>query len=176
MRRGRFIYPLMMALVLITGALPALAETTPETTPETRLYRGLSMDDLAETLLLEGLRFVQVPIDGKGMVANRRFDVTDGVEWSVLGYDCGNDEGCSEIQLRSVFRDTAAPDTLLSKMNGWNASNRFTRAYLANGSNVILEMDIYLHGGQSLKNIREQITIWRQSVRRFSTAMTPDKS
>lgn len=172
MRTGRVIKSLILAFFLITGALPVLAEAS----PETRLYRGLSMDDLGQTLLLEGLRFVQVPIDGKGMVANQRFDVSDGVEWSVLGYDCDNDEGCSEIQLRSVFRDAAAPETLLTKVNDWNASNRFTRAYQANDSNVILEMDIYLHGGQTLKNIREQITIWRQSVRRFSTSMTPDKS
>ena len=172
MRRGHLIPTLIAALLLITGALPVMAETT----PQTRLYRGLSMDDLADTLLLEGLRFVQVPIDGKGMVANQRFDVSDGVQWSVFGYDCENETGCSEIQFRSVFHDSAAPDLLLSKMNDWNASNRFSRAYLANSSNVILEMDVYLHGGQSLKNIREQITIWRQSVRRFSNTMTNDKS
>ncbi|PHS25185.1 MAG: hypothetical protein COA85_07240 [Robiginitomaculum sp.] len=163
---------MILALFLVTGALPTLAEST----AETKLYRGLSMDDLAETLLLEGLRFVQVPIDGKGMVANQRFDVSDGVEWSVLGYDCENKDGCSEVQLRSVFRDAAAQDVVLSKLNDWNAANRFTRAYLGNGNAVILEMDIYLHGGQSLKNIREQITIWRQSVRRFSTSMSSDES
>jgi Putative bacterial sensory transduction regulator len=172
LRTGCVIYPLISALLLLTGALPVQAEVS----PETRMYRGLSMEDLAETLLLEGLRFVQVPIDGKGMVANQRFDVSDGVEWSVLGYDCENDEGCSEIQLRSVFRDAAAADVVLSKLNDWNAANRFTRAYLGKGNAVILEMDIYLHGGQSLKNVREQITIWRQSVRRFSTAMTSDTS
>jgi len=172
LRTGRAIKTTILAFFLVTGAMSVVAQTS----PETKVYNGLSMDDLADTLLLEGLRFVQVPIDGKGMVANQRFDVSDGVQWSVFGYDCEKETGCSEIQLRSVFLDNAAPDVLLSKMNDWNASNRFTRAYLANRSNVILEMDIYLRGGQSLKNIREQITIWRQSVRRFSTTMTNDKS
>ncbi len=132
------------------------------------------MDDLAETLLLEGLRFVQVPIDGKGIVSNQRFDITDGVEWSVLGYDCEGEDGCSELQLRSVFQTSATAATVFVQLNTWNSSNRFTRAYAMNKTNVILEMDIYLSGGQSLKNIREQITIWRQSVRRFSSTMTPD--
>ncbi|PHS26916.1 MAG: hypothetical protein COA84_05525 [Robiginitomaculum sp.] len=132
------------------------------------------MDDLADTLLLEGLRFKEVPIDGQGMVANRRFDVDDGVQWSVLGYDCENENGCSELQLRAVFRAGGPENVVLKLLNDWNKANRFTRAYLGNEVSAILEMDIYLSGGQSLKNIREQIIIWRQSARRFSTTMAGD--
>lgn len=166
----RFVFGIILALGVITA--PASGQSVPSL--EVRLYTGISMDDLADTLLLEGLRFSQVPIDGKGMVANRRFDVNDGVQWSVLGYDCENKNGCSELQLRAVFRAVGPEDVVLNLLNDWNASNRFTRAYLGNGVSAILEMDIYLSGGQSLKNIREQITVWRQSVRRFSTTMAGD--
>lgn len=144
-----------------------------DTAEPAHIYRGISMDDLGQALLLQGLRFVQVPIDGKGVVANERFDVSDGVEWSVLGYACENEEGCSELQLRSVFQAQKDEAVVLSRVNDWNASNRFTRAYVMDGVNVILEMDIYLRGGQTLENINEQIIIWRQSARRFSSTMAP---
>ncbi len=166
----RRVFTLLIAVFFCLSGLPVLADAI----PAPKLYNGISMDDLAETLLLEGLRFVQVPIDGKGVVANQRFDVNDGVQWSVLGYDCERADGCSELQLRSVFRTSAEATTVLVQLNLWNASNRFTRAYAMGNSNILLEMDIYLSGGQSLKNIREQITIWRQSVRRFSSTMTSD--
>lgn len=168
----RLFFGIILALGVIIA--PVRGQSVPVPVPETRLYTGISMDDLADTLLLEGLRFREVPIDGQGMVANRRFDVSDGVQWSVLGYDCENENGCSELQLRAVFRAPGPEGVALKRLNGWNATNRFTRAYLANEVSAILEMDIYLSGGQSLKNIREQITVWRQSVRRFSTTMTGD--
>ncbi len=137
-----------------------------------QLYQAITMDDLADTLLLEGLRFSRVPIDGKGMVANERLDVLDGVDWSVLGYDCTPAKGCAELQMRAVFNAGNSGKALLAQMNAWNAANRFTRAYAVKNTKAILEMDIYLAGGQTLKNIRDQITIWRQSVRRFSTTLS----
>ncbi len=154
-------------MFLVLGSAPVRADEAGMPS----LYHGISMEDLGETLLLEGLRFEQVPIDGKGVVANQRFDVIDGVQWSVLGYDCENEAGCSELQLRSVFRAASSPENILARLNSWNAANRFTRAYLMEEQNVILEMDIYLRGGQTLQNIRDQITIWRQSARRFSTTL-----
>ncbi len=157
----------LTATLVLLCSMQAVAE--PLSTP--KLYRGITMDDLGETLLLEGLRFAQVPIDGQGVVADRRFDVSDGVEWSVLGYSCDGENGCTELQMRSAFNAGSQSALVIFELNRWNAANRFTRAYLA-GDSVVLEMDIYLNGGQSLQNIREQITIWRQSVRRFSSTMT----
>ena len=165
---------IVFGIILMLGVFNTPARGQSISASKVRLYTGISMDDLADTLLLEGLRFREVPIDGQGMVANRRIDVSDGVQWSVLGYDCENENGCRELQLRAVFRAPSTEDAAVKRLNDWNATNRFTRTYLANGVSAILEMDIYLSGGQSLQNIREQITIWRQSVRRFSTSMAGD--
>jgi Putative bacterial sensory transduction regulator len=182
-------------VVLMVACAPfALAHPPP---PAPEIYYGISMEDMGEVLLLEGLSFSQIAIDGKGIVANRRFDVADGVQWSVLGYDCAREQACAEIQLRAVFKAPAGNTNTLQQINQWNASNRFTRAYsqqqvipmrnVVKGAgpqgiqlkftytNLILEMDIYLSGGQSLKNIRQQIAIWRQSVRRFSSTLTPEE-
>lgn len=166
----RLLFGIFLALCMFTA--PAIGQSA--SAPEVKLYTGLSMDDLADTLLLEGLRFEDVSIDGQGMVANRRFDVSDGVRWTVLGYDCETENGCTELQMHAIFHVAGPEDAMLKLINDWNAANRFTRAYLSHGANAVLEMDIYLRGGQSLKNIREQITIWRQSVRRFSTSMAED--
>ncbi len=157
---------LLGTVLALGGPGGAAAQSAPQ------LYSAITMDDLADTLLLEGLRFSRVPIDGKGMVANERLDVLDGVDWSVLGYDCTPGRGCAELQMRAVFHAGLARNSLLEQMNAWNAANRFTRAYALKDGNAILEMDIYLSGGETLKNIRDQITIWRQSVRRFSTTLS----
>ena len=154
-------------------AAPARAQAN----PGEQIYHAITMDDLAETFLLEGLRFSRAPIDGQGMVANVRLDVSDGIEWAALGYDCKTASGCSELQFRAVFNAHGARSGLLERINKWNADNRFTRAYLSPGNSAIMEMDVYLAGGETLKNIRQQITIWRQSVRRFSSTMSaPEQS
>lgn len=145
----------------------------PASAPPAKLYRALSMEELAQTLLLEGLRFEHQTIDGKGIVANERLNVYDGVRWSAFGYDCDDESECTEFQMRAIFQAAGVEATILPRLNTWNATNRFTRAYLAaTGHNVILEMDVYLNGGQSLQNISEQVAIWRQSVRRFSSTLS----
>lgn len=141
--------------------------------PETRLYYALSVEDLAEAFLVMGLRFERETIDGQGIVANMRLNVIDGVRWSAIGYACGDATGCAEFQMRAVFKAAGDEATVLPQLNAWNASNRFTRAYLSSkGDTVILEMDVYLHGGQALQNITELVTIWRQSARSFSTQLS----
>jgi len=167
---------LFAGALLVLAGMGGAGAAEPPAPPEPRLYDAITMDDLADTLLLEGLRFSRVPIDGKGMVANERLDVLDGVDWSALGYDCKPARGCTELQMRAVFDAAKTGEALLRQVNDWNAANRFTRAYALNNATAVVEMDIYLSGGQTLKNIRDQITIWRQSVRRFSTTLRNQKT
>ncbi len=55
----------------------------------------------------------------------------------------------------------------LEALNDWNREYRFTRAYLDQDGDVVLEMDLNLSGGVSLTNVRQFVWIFAVSVQTF---------
>ncbi len=145
--------------------------------PDNPVYNALTMADVGQIMLLAGLSYEVQDIKGEGVVANQRLVVHDQLDWSVFGYDCAPDTAaCHELQLRAVFLLPATGpvrDNALLEVNRWNANNRFTHAYKKKTA-LILEMDIYIGGGLGLRNLLDEILIWRQSVRRFSSSLSAD--
>jgi hypothetical protein len=56
----------------------------------------------------------------------------------------------------------------LGRVNDWNASKRYTRAYLDKEGNAVLEADLDLEGGVSYGAIAEFFKTWVTSVKLFT--------
>lgn len=68
------------------------------------------------------------------------------------------------LQLYAGFRDRKIT---LSRINEWNKSKRFSRAYLDKQNDPVIEADIELTGGVTQKNIKEWIKTFLVSVNAF---------
>lgn len=58
--------------------------------------------------------------------------------------------------------------TTLGRINDWNASKRYTRAYLDKDGDPVLEADLDLEGGVSYGAVAEFFKTWVTSVKLFT--------
>ena len=57
--------------------------------------------------------------------------------------------------------------TTMAKMNEWNKSKRFSRAYMDNDGNPALESDINFDGGVTEENIKTFVKLYRTLMKSF---------
>lgn len=68
------------------------------------------------------------------------------------------------LQLYSVFRDAKVT---MSRINEWNKTTRFAKAYLDSDNDPALEGDLELTGGVTIKNIKEWMKTYVACLRKF---------
>lgn len=71
----------------------------------------------------------------------------------------------TNFQLYSYFEKKKKVD--LKKINEWNASKRFSRAYLDKDGDAVIEWDVDLEGGTTAGAIKESIKTYRIGVMTF---------
>ncbi|MCS7218328.1 MAG: YbjN domain-containing protein [Thermus sp.] len=87
-----------------------------------------------------------------------------GVRALLLLLDC-SEGGCSSLQLYAVF---GLPDKLpLERINEWNRRYRFSRSYLDEDGDPVLEADLDLTGGVADAAIRNFLQTFELSLRTF---------
>ena len=62
----------------------------------------------------------------------------------------------------------------LSRINEWNRTKRFTRAYLDNDNEPMLEGDIELTGGVTERNVKEWFKTYVASLKAFQKHISPE--
>ena len=81
-----------------------------------------------------------------------------GVNFTIFFQNCTKGKNCTTITFATGFTDV---DATLAKLNEWNSTNRFGRAYLDDENDPILRMDVDLdHDGLSRASFNEYIDIW----------------
>ena len=75
----------------------------------------------------------------------------------------------TDAQLYIGFGDTKVS---MSKMNEWNKSHRFTRAYADDESNPVLESDLDFAGGVTDETIKTWIKLYGTQVRAYVKYLT----
>ena len=58
--------------------------------------------------------------------------------------------------------------SVLDKINEWNRSKRFSRAYLDADGDAVVEMDLNLRGGVTRDNIEANFSNWRLILDQFT--------
>lgn len=100
-------------------------------------------------------------------VGDPKLEVTYyGNEFSVYYYGCDDNINCNAVQFFSGYKTEGS--VRLSKINTWNAENRYARAYVSDSGSARIEMDIYMgDDGVSADDFAAMISLWSRSMSDF---------
>jgi len=83
----------------------------------------------------------------------------EGYRCIALFYDV-QDGAASSLQFSTGFQSKKP----LEKVNLWNRTRRFLKAYLDDEGDLLLELDVDLDGGVTEAHVAEQIKLFRQTL------------
>lgn len=91
---------------------------------------------------------------------------SSGTKFQIYFYNCTDHSACATVQFHSGYDLTTAPT--LDRINEWNRTKRFGRAYLDKEGDPILEMDVDLDdGGVSRALFIDNIEFWSSILSDF---------
>ena len=137
---------LVSAAALAAFAAPAQAQMVRPQNPQT-LVAALQAGGYTATL-------------GTDAVGDPKIDsAVSGTKFQIFFYNCTNHTACATVQFHSGYDLTTAPT--LDRLNEWNRTKRFGRAFLDKEGDPILEMDVDLDdGGVSRALFIDNIEFW----------------
>ena len=139
----------------LLAASPALAQQVTAKDPES----------IARALVASGYR-AEMKKDGEGdpMIMS----ASSGTKFGVFFYNCTNHANCATVQFHAGFDTDPGKAPSLEKINAWNRTQRFGRAYLDNEGDPVIEMDIDLDdGGMSQPLFLDNLEFWVSVLAQF---------
>lgn len=144
---------LAMAAFAAAWALPVQAQMVRGQDPST-LVRALQKEGMAAKLGTDKM--------GDPMITSG----VGGTTFQVFFYNCTNNKDCATVQFHSGY-DLKTPVSL-DKLNEWNRTKRFGRAFLDAENDPILQMDVDLDdGGMSQALFIDNIQFWSSILGEF---------
>lgn len=137
---------IMAGMVLALSAGAAQAAMLPD--------GGVTAQEVARALQAKGYR-AELDRDAAGDPMIR--SALDGSNFQILFYDCEKGR-CVSIQFVTAFE--LEKDLTFSKINEWNRTKRFGRAYLDEEMDPFVEMDLDLEHGATSEAIENNIDTW----------------
>jgi len=143
-----------LALATLASALPASAQTVSATRPET-IAAVLKARGLPSELKQEG--------DGNPYIKS----AFDDMPFLVALMNCNDQqEDCKTVQFYFGFNDRKGFD--LEKLNEWNRTKRFARAYRDTENDPVLVMDIDTDkGGVPQAVFNENLDVWLNQMQLY---------
>lgn len=139
----------------LLAASPALAQQVTAKDPQS----------VARALVASGYR-AEMKKDGEGdpMIMS----ASSGTKFGVSFYNCTNHANCATVQFHAGFDTDPGKAPSLEKINAWNRTQRFGRAYLDNEGDPVIEMDIDLDdGGMSQPLFLDNLEFWVSVLAQF---------
>ncbi|HET9459122.1 MAG TPA: YbjN domain-containing protein [Sphingomicrobium sp.] len=147
--------PILAVAIGLLGASPALAQQVTAKDPQS----------IARALLASGYQ-AEIKKDGEGdpMIMS----ASSGTRFGVFFYNCTNHANCATVQFHAGFDTDPGKAPSLEKINAWNRTQRFGRAYLDNEGDPVIEMDIDLDdGGMSQALFLDNLEFWVSVLAQF---------
>ena len=149
--RGMMLAAMAAATVMLPGAARAqlVSAANPESVAQVLRDRGyraeLTKDSEGDPLIKSG---------------------AEGSNFLLLFFNCTGGKNCATVQFYAGFdRDGSFS---LEKLNEWNRTKRFGRAYRDNEGDPVIEMDVDLDdGGMSKALFEDNIEFWTSLVSSF---------
>lgn len=148
---------LLPAIVLSLGlSQPALSQT---------LIDATSTEEILN--LARGYGSANLDVDrlGDPQITGR----IDGTQYQISFYGCTDGRNCSTIEFRAAWVNPG--HVTIESLNTWNREKRFSRAYLDNVGDPVLEWDVNLLGGVSLRNMDDTLDWWKVMLTAFVAEM-----
>ncbi len=139
--------------ILLAGALMIPAARAQD------LVDGSDVEGIMRAARAYGSAALATQPDGNPMLSGR----INGIPYSARLRNC-TARDCADMNFRVGFMIKPTPEAI----NNWNRDKRFSKAYLDNAGDAILEMDVVLSGGVSPDNLGEVFAYWRLTLDQFS--------
>lgn len=134
-------------------AVPGAAQMVKAQDPQT-LVRALQDAGYAAALGTDGV--------GDPMITSG----VSGTNFRILFYNCTANRDCATVQFHQAYKVGTPID--LPKLNEWNSTKRFGRAYLDKDSDPVLAMDVDLDdGGVSAALFIDNVQFWASVLSQF---------
>lgn len=88
----------------------------------------------------------------------------DGHKFNLYFYGCDDNRNCSDLQFAAAW---AGQDVSLRRINEWNKTTRYGKAYLDSDGDPTLEMTVNLKYGVSRDNFDDTIDWWKLAMSEF---------
>lgn len=86
----------------------------------------------------------------------------NGIKYGIYFYSCKEGANCTAMQFYAGWKvGDAAEDAKVTKLNEWNRTKRWGRAYLDRVGDIAVEYDINLAFGVTRANLDDSFDYWR---------------
>lgn len=123
---------------------------------------GSDVDAVVEIARNYGSATVERQASGQPKLAGR----IDGINYAIYFQNCAQQSVCDDINLYAGFLDSKPTQ---DRINTWNKTKQFGRAYIDPDGDAALEMDINLKNGVTAANLSSGFAIWRLMLEQFTT-------
>lgn len=142
---------LFFCALLSAAAGPAFADALIDATKPERLHE-----------IARGFGSAELDKDSQGdpRITGR----IEGTKYGIYFYGCVKGADCDDIQFSASW---SGPKVSLEKINDWNRTKRFGKAYLDKDGDPNLEMEVNLDYGVSAKNIEDSFNWWTKALKEY---------
>jgi Putative bacterial sensory transduction regulator len=88
----------------------------------------------------------------------------DGMKYAILFYGCKSGKDCDDIQFAAAW-STKIP---MDKINTWNRTKRYGRAYIDSDGDPGLKMIVNIDYGVSKENLKDTFNWWKRILTDFN--------
>lgn len=142
-----------LAAPLMLAALPAQAQMVTSANPE----------GVAAVLRDRGYK-AELTTDKQGDPLIK--SAANGYTFAILFFGCENHKACTSVQFYAGFTRKGLP---VDKINEWNRTKRFGRAYIDGIGDPVVKMDVNLEpGGMPASLFADTIDLWDSLVGAFA--------
>ena len=82
----------------------------------------------------------------------------DGVGYAIFFNDCTNNRNCDTLGFYAGWTDTNVTEAHVAE---WNRTKRFSRAYIDDEGDPVIEFDVNLKSGVSRRNFDDTLDWWK---------------
>ena len=156
------------AKTVALAACMTLLPTLQATAQDTRLIDASNPQRILEIAKGFGLAELDRTSSGAPRISGR----IEGKRYTLNFYGCKDGEKCKSLQFWTLWPASQSPG--LEAINTWNATKRFSTAYLDKDGYLILQMDVNPEFGVSAKNMEDNFSWWLTVVSRFKADVIKD--
>ena len=151
----------MKRLIVFVGCL--FAALGPFSAAQAQMVTSQSPASVASAMQSAGYRAEMATDDsGDPMIRSS----SGGSAFAVFFYGCTKNTACTTVQFFAGYSEPA--NATLSRLNEWNTTARFARAYLTDKGAARIEMDLDLDvGGMSRQLFLDNLTVWTVLMSKF---------
>lgn len=145
----------VLAALINFVAWPVAAQTP-------TIIDGSGIDQIISVARGFGSATIATQENGNPKIAGR----ISGVPYTVFFQNCADPQHCDDINFYAGFLNAKLA---IEKINDWNRTKRFGRAYLDAEQDAVIEMDFNLQYGVTHDNLTATFNIWRLLLDQFTT-------